>query len=83
MNRGRVALLLGAFVLSLVGITCYGGPVTYIFFWLVLAMPVISIVYILFVFTFIRYYQKTDGRNMTAGTPSDFYITLKNETFFA
>lgn len=83
MNRGRVALLLGAFVLSLVGITCYGGPVTYIFFWLVLAIPVISIVYILFVFTFIRYYQKTDGRNMTAGTPSDFYITLKNETFFA
>ncbi len=83
MNRGRLAVLLCAFILSLVGISCFGGPVTYIFFWMVIAVPVISLLYILFVIVFIRFHQETDGRNMVVGSPGDFYITLQNDTPFS
>ena len=79
----RLLYLIAAFILSLVGISFYGGPVTYIFFWLVVFIPAICIVYITLVIIFIRYHQETNGRNMVSGTPSEFYITLQNPTWFS
>ncbi|MCR5098244.1 MAG: DUF58 domain-containing protein, partial [Lachnospiraceae bacterium] len=83
MHRGKLFVFIAALILALVGITCLGGPVTYIFFWTVLAVPVICLVYIFSVIIFIKYHQETEGRNMVVGSPSDFYITLVNETFFS
>ena len=81
-NKG-VLILASLFILSLVGISFYGGPVTYVFFISVLLVPVISYLYILCVIISLKIYQRTDGRDMVSGTPSDVYITLQNEGLFS
>ena len=81
-NRGRVVIAL-LFILSLIGISFYGGPVTYVFFSTVILVPVISYIYIWCVIFSLKIYQRTDGRNMVAKTPADFYITLQNEGWFS
>ena len=80
MNRRLLIILLILFILSLAGITLYGGPVTYLFFFLVLLLPLSNALYILYVISSIRLYQETDGRDMTCSVPSDFYLTLSNES---
>ena len=81
-NKG-VLLIAVLFALSLVGISFYGGPITYVFFWTVLLIPVMSYLYILCVIVSLKIYQRTDGRDMVSGTPSEFYITLQNEGWFS
>lgn len=80
MNRRILIILVFLFILSLAGITFYGGPVTYLFFFLVLFLPLSNALYIFFVISSIRLYQETDGRDMTCSVPSDFYLTLSNES---
>ena len=81
-NKG-VLIIAALFVLSLVGISFYGGPITYGFFWTVLLIPLVSYLYILCVIISLKIYQRTDGRDMVSGTPSEFYITLQNEGWFS
>ncbi|MBQ8956504.1 MAG: DUF58 domain-containing protein [Lachnospiraceae bacterium] len=83
MNTKRFSLLIIAFILSLVGISFYGGAITYVFFWTVVLIPVVCILYIIFVVMSLKIYQRTDGRDMVCGSPSEFYITLQNETWFS
>ena len=83
MRNKRFLILFALFVLSLVGISFYGGPVSYTFFWLCVSLPLILLLYIFLVIVSLRIYQKPDGRNMVCGSPSDFYITLQNEGFFS
>ena len=79
MNRRLLLILILLFALSLAGITFYGGPVTYLFFFLMLLLPLSDVLYVFYVTASIRMYQKTDGRDMTCSRPSDFYLTLSNE----
>lgn len=79
MNNKGVLILTGLFVLALVGISFFGGPVPYIFLWLTVLVPLFCALYICYVIFSLRIYQKTDGRFMVSSTPSDFYITLNNE----
>ncbi len=72
----------GVLALALTGISLSAGAVTYCFFWAVLAIPVVCYAYIVYVIFALKIYQKTEGRNMTSNTPSDFYITLQNEGWF-
>ncbi len=82
--RNKVSLIIaGLFVLSLVGISFFGGPVTYVFFFSVILVPLLSYIYIMCVIHSVKIYQRTDGRDMVCGTPSDFYITLQNEGWFS
>ena len=81
-NKG-VLIIAALFALSLVGISFYGGPITYGFFWTVLLIPIVSYLYILCVIISLKIYQRTDGRDMVSGTPSEFYITLQNEGWFS
>ena len=83
IRNKRFLILFALLVLSLVGISFYGGPVSYTFFWLVVSVPLILFLYIFLVILSLRIYQKPDGRNMVCGSPSDFYITLQNEGFFS
>ena len=76
-------LWFGALALALTGITLSAGAITYCFFWAVLAVPAVCYAYIFYVIFSLKIYQKTEGRNMTSGSPSDFYITLQNEGWFA
>lgn len=62
-------------------ISFYGGPVSYGLFITLTAIPVVSLVYIVFVILGFRIYQKLDGRHLISGRTSDFYFTLQNESF--
>ena len=70
-------------LLSLIVISIYGGTVSYgIFFGLTL-VPLISFLYILFVWTFYRIYQEIGSRNIVCGQSVPYYFVLKNESWFA
>ncbi|MBO4609254.1 MAG: DUF58 domain-containing protein [Lachnospiraceae bacterium] len=77
----RIVLIL-LWILSLVGITYYGGPVSYGFFAAVTLVPFISLLYTLIVLIRFKIYQDVNRKNVVAGSISDFYITLQNEDIF-
>lgn len=69
-------------ILSLVGISFFGGVISYGFFALMTIIPVVALIYLLMVFSFFRIYQKTDSVTLVAGEPAGFFFTLVNEVFF-
>lgn len=69
-------------ILSVVGISFFGGPVSYGFFTLLTLVPIVSLIYLFFVSACFRIYQELDGRNLVANRPMPFYFILKNEFFF-
>ena len=83
MKQKRYLIPVILFIISLVGISFYGGPVTYVFFWLSLLVPLFCFIYIAAVIFSLKIYQKSDGRDMVSSVPSDFYITLNNEGPFS
>ncbi len=82
MLRNRL-IVSGLLILSLVGISFYGGPVSYGFFFFMLAIPAISAIYAAAVYFRFRIYQKINAKVLVVETPVDFYFTLQNETSFA
>ncbi|MCR5398067.1 MAG: DUF58 domain-containing protein [Lachnospiraceae bacterium] len=83
MRRIELSVYIALLILALVGISFYGGPITYTFFWLTILLPVACLIYIFYVIASIKIYQKSDGRGMVCGVPSDFYITVNNESIFS
>ena len=81
MKRNWI-ILIALWILSLVGISYFGGPVSYGFFATVTLVPIVSLIYLFFVFLRFKIYQRLEGRNVVANTASDFYIALQNEDFF-
>ncbi len=82
MFRNRLILII-LFILSLVGISFVGGPVTYGFFFFVLITPLVSLIYVLIVYFRFRIYQKLETKSVVVNSPAVFYFTLQNEDFFA
>ncbi len=82
MKRNRIILII-LWIMSLVGISFYGGTVSYGFFAAVTLVPIVSFVYLLFVFLRFKIYQKMASRRVVVDELSDFYITLQNEDYFA
>lgn len=81
MKKNRWFLLL-IWILSLVCISFYGGPVSYGFFTMVSMVPVISMLYLLCVFIRFRIYQKLDSKSLVSNQTVPFYFTLQNEDYF-
>ena len=81
MLRNRL-IVLGLFILSLIAISFYGGPVTYGFFFLMLLVPIFSISYCYLVYFRFRILQQIVTKNVVAGTPTDYYFRLQNEDFY-
>ena len=81
MKKNRL-ILLGLFILSLVAISFYGGPVSYGFFFFILFTPAVSALYTLFVYFRFRIYQKIETKVAVVDTPVAFYYSLKNEDRF-
>lgn len=79
--RRRVFLLL--WILSLVGITFYGGTVSYGFFWAMTFVPVMSLLYLLLVFAQFRVYQEIESRTIICKQPMPYYFILPNETVYS
>lgn len=81
MIRNRI-IWAALWVLSVVGISFFGGPISYGFFTLLTLVPIVSLIYLLMVSAFFRIYQEQSSRNLVANKPSPFYFILKNEFFF-
>ena len=81
MTYKRLIMII-LWILSLVGISFYGGPVSYGFFAAVTAVPVVSLLYVVLVLFRFKIYQDLDKSQVVADTVSKFYITLQNEDFF-
>lgn len=79
-NRILVGLL---FILSLVGISFYGGPISYGFFIMVTLLPITSAVYLLCVRVRFRIYQRLEGKTFVSNHAIPYYFTLQNEAKFA
>lgn len=82
MNRNLI-FLIALWILSLVGISFYGGAVSYGFFIVITLIPVISLLYMLFVFLKFKIYQKIDIRNLISNQTAPFYFTLQDESMIA
>jgi len=81
MRRNRLILLL-LFILSLVLISLRGGSVSYGFFFLILSVPLVSLIYLLYVLLTFKIYQELASRSIVAGEPTSFRFILRNENLF-
>ncbi len=82
MRTNRLLFII-LFILSVVGISFTGGPVSYGFFFFMLIIPVVAFIYSLILFWRFKIFQKVETKAVTALSPADFYFTLQNEDFFA
>ena len=80
LRRIIVGLL---WVLSLVGISFYGGPVSYGFFIMITLLPVISLVYLCVVRWRFKIYQRLEGKSFVSNHAIPYFFTLQNEDRFA
>lgn len=81
MKKNRIVFGL-LWVLSLVGISFFGGNISYSIFTMLTLIPVVCMVYLLCVFFGFRIYQKLDTNRLVANQTVPFFFTLKNEFFF-
>lgn len=81
MKRNRIIFII-LWILSVVGISFFGGPVSYGLFALLTLLPLVSLLYLHCVFHFFRIYQELDGKHLVANHTVPFYFTLMNEYFF-
>ena len=80
-TRRRIWLIL--WILSIVGISYFGGTISYLLFWAMTFVPILSFIYILFVYIQFRIYQEIESRTVICKQPVPYYFTLPNETFYA
>lgn len=78
MRRNRIIWLL-VWILSVVGISFFGGAVSYGFFIVATITPVISLLYLVYVLFFYRIYQKIETKGLVVNSTVPFFFTLVNE----
>ena len=71
------------YILSVVGISVYGGRAVYGFHFAVLMFPLVSFIYLICVYMSFKIYGRVEGKTRVAGHPGEFYYSLQNESFFA
>ncbi len=81
--KWRRIIYLFLWIMSLVGISFYGGAISYGFFWGVTLVPVISLIYLMLFFSQFRVYQDIESRNIVCKQAMPYYFTLPNETFYS
>lgn len=81
--KWRRIVFLVLWVMSLIGISFYGGAVSYGFFWGMTLLPMISLVYLILFFSQFRIYQEIESRTIVCKQVMPYYFTLPNETFFS
>ena len=79
-NRIIVGLL---WIVSLVGITFYGGTISYGFFIAVTLLPLLSLCYLLSVRLRFSIYQKLEGKSFVSNHAIPYFFTLQDEAKFA
>lgn len=81
MNRRKLIWLV-MWILSIVGISCYGGAVSYGFFFALTLVPVLSFIYLLCVFFRFKIYQEIESRDVVCGQAMPYFFILRNEDYF-
>lgn len=74
-------ILLDLWVLSVAAISCYGGAVSYGFFWGITFIPIVSAIYLIFVYFNLRILQQIESRDMICGQPMPYFFVLQNDGF--
>lgn len=82
MLRNRIIWTI-LFILALIGITLYGGPVSYGFLALVIMVPIIAVFYMWCVYFFFGIYQSKDVNRPVVGEVVPFHFRLMDASFFA
>ena len=75
----RRLCLAALFILALISISFYGGVVSYVFFYAVISIPLISLAYLLYVLLRFAVYQRIRTRNIIACEPVPYSLRLTNE----
>lgn len=78
----RRIIWIAVWLISLVTISFYGGPVSYAFFYAVTLLPILSFLYLLVVFGLFRVHQELDTRILMCGQPTPYRFILRNEGFY-
>ena len=81
--KWRKTIFLLFWILSLIGISFFGGPVSYGLFWGLTLLLVVSLLYLLFVFWQFRIYQEIGSRTIVCKEPMPYYFSLQNETLLS
>lgn len=74
-------ILLDLWVLSLAGISLYGGTVSYGIFFGMTLIPVISLIYLAAVYFNLKILQQIENKNMVCGQAVPYRFILQNESF--
>lgn len=82
MKRRRW-ILFGLWLLSLAAISCYGGAISYGFFYGVTLLPFLSLFYLVLVYWRFKLYQEVESRNMVCGHAVPYFFVLQNDDYFA
>lgn len=77
--RRRKWIWLFLWILSLIGISLYGGAVSYGLFGGLSVLPFVSFVYLLYVYLRFRIYQEIESRQVICGQSVPYYFVLRNE----
>lgn len=80
MKQNRI-LYLCLFLSALIFIYFYGGKIPYTFFYVIVILPVISLLYTLVVYLRFKYGQDTDRKFVTKGDRVNFIFSIHNEDF--
>ena len=81
--KKRHAVLILLWILSIAGISFYGGWISYGFFYAVTLTPVLCLLYIAAVIVRFRVYQSVGSRDLVCDQPEAYYFILHNQDFFA
>lgn len=81
MRKNRIIWLI-TWIISLIIISFFGGPVSYGFFAVVTLVPVISVLYLASVYILFHVYQKIDTEWPVANQTVPFYFTLMNDYYW-
>ena len=81
--KWRRGLFFILWILSLVTISFYGGAISYGFFFGMTLIPVVSLVYLVFVYFQFRIYQEIESRTIICKQPMPYYFVLQNSEYYA
>lgn len=73
MKRNRL-IWFGLWILSIVGISFFGGTVSYGFFATLTLVPMFSLLYLLLVYIYFRIYQKIENRYIVVNETVPFHF---------
>lgn len=80
--RSGLWIWLALWILSLIGISNYGGAVSYGLFFMLTLLSLLSVLYLFCVFLQFKIYQEVESRDMICGQSVPYYFVLRNESFF-